>query len=99
MKFFAFTALCFFAAVASFKLSPRLPKVVTNAIIGASLAVGVANGPVTQFSESQDNFIVHAKETKSVFEGNYNDPNHPGCLVSMIHSRLSSFFDTNFSIF
>lgn len=24
--------------------------------------------------------IVHAAEASSVFEGNYNDPNHPGCL-------------------
>ena len=55
---------------------PRLTsKVLAQALVGSSIAFqGVSSIAPMNIN------IVHAAESVSVFEGKYNDPNHPGCL-------------------
>jgi hypothetical protein len=88
MNFAAIIFLLVAAATSAFKVGFKIPRVVTNALIGTTVAIGVAgNGVIAHlpgFNLAEESFIVHAKEIKSVFEGNYNDPNHPGCLVRML---------------
>ena len=61
------------------KTLPQIAKATSCAIVGATLAFGGVNLVESAFSSSSI-AVVNAKETKSVFEGQYNDPNHPGCL-------------------
>jgi len=55
---------------------PRIStKVLAQALVGTSLTFqGINIIAPTSIS------VVHAAEVTSVFEGKYNDPNHPGCL-------------------
>ena len=56
-----------------------LARIVSSAVVGAGLATGFLPS-ITDMVLEQNSFIVHAAAAKSVFEGQYNDPNHPGCL-------------------
>eukprot|EP00607_Mallomonas_marina_P008562 CAMPEP_0182418224 /NCGR_PEP_ID=MMETSP1167-20130531/2712_1 /TAXON_ID=2988 /ORGANISM="Mallomonas Sp, Strain CCMP3275" /LENGTH=161 /DNA_ID=CAMNT_0024592341 /DNA_START=117 /DNA_END=602 /DNA_ORIENTATION=+ len=88
-----FRAVCA-ALVAKFVLGfqiPHLPKTLgtnvakiatASAIVGSSAYLGFFS-PLIEFNMQQSVLVANAanpKDSKSVFEGLYNDPNHPGCF-------------------
>jgi hypothetical protein len=72
----------------SFTINTKILSVATKRIAAAAIvAVGLTGVPdqVFHFSSAA---TASAAETKSIFDGLYNDPNHPGCLVSSSCDRL-----------
>jgi len=72
----------------SLRLGPvrwiSITKALPKAVLGNALAIAVAfQGDMILQNTLQvqpSSSIAVAAETKSILEGKYNDPNHPGCL-------------------
>lgn len=82
-------AVALLSSARSFNM-PHLPqnmksfaKATSSALIGSTLAFSGVNLMQNSFP-FQLVASVQAKEVKSVFEGQYNDPNHPGCLRKIV---------------
>jgi hypothetical protein len=74
----------------SFTLNTKILSVATKRIAAAAIvAVGLTGVPDQFFSFSSAT-TASAAETKSIFDGLYNDPNHPGCLVSSPRNRSTT---------
>lgn len=68
--------------ISSFNFNAKVMSLTTKRIAAAAIvAVGLTGLPDQMFSFSPNSFA-SAAETNSIFDGLYNDPNHPGCLVS-----------------
>lgn len=66
----------------SYNLNVRSLNIVTKKIAAAALISLSLVGLPDQIFAFSTNAIAHAAEdTKSIFDGFYADPNHPGCLV------------------
>lgn len=91
MKFFGSSSLllCVLALAStvftsSFNLSPRIMNLATKRIAAAAIVTfGLTGMPDQIFSFSTAAVAsAAAAETKSIFDGMYSDPNHPGCMVN-----------------
>lgn len=66
----------------SFNFNAKIMSLTTKRIAAAAfVAVGLTGLPDQILSFSPASYA-QAQETKSIFDGMYNDPNHPGCMVS-----------------
>lgn len=68
----------------SYNLNTRIMNIATKRIAAAAIvAVGLTGLPDQLFSFSSSSVaMAAAQDVKSIFDGMYNDPNHPGCMVS-----------------
>ena len=67
----------------SYNLNFRIMNIATKRIAAAAIvAVGLTGLPDQLFSFSSSSAAVAAQDVKSIFDGMYSDPNHPGCMVS-----------------
>ena len=82
----------------SFNLSPRIMNLATKRIAAAAIVTfGLTGMPDQIFSFSTAAVASAAStETKSIFDGMYNDPNHPGCMVNFLtHIQLDASISTS----
>ncbi len=85
----AFLCLSLPSSTSSLKVAQRWMHVLQKSAIGNAIAVAVAfQGdiilPGVLHMQPSSSVVAVAAETKSILEGNYNDPNHPGCLRKVI---------------
>lgn len=83
LRSFILCILVLISITSAFNVNTRIINIATKKIAAATLvAVGLVGLPdqILSFSPAS---VAHAAEAKSIFDGFYNDPNHPGCLVRM----------------
>ena len=111
MKFFGSSGLllCVLALAStlftsSFNLNPRIMNLATKRIAAAAIVTfGLTGMPDQIFSFSTAAVAsAAATETKSIFDGMYSDPNHPGCMVNFsnhipLHAGISALPNSSFS--
>ncbi len=66
-------------SLASFSDGFGLPRLTSKALAQAFIGTSLAFQGLNSIAPLNIN-VVYAAEAASVFEGKYNDPNHPGCL-------------------
>lgn len=69
----------------SYNLNSKIMNIATKRLAAAAIvAVGLTGLPDQLFSFSSSSVAVAAaQDVKSIFDGMYSDPNHPGCMVSL----------------
>ena len=78
-----FLVLLSIIVTSSYNLNARIMNIATKRIAAAAIvAVGLTGLPDQLISFSSSSVAMAAtQEKKSIFDGMYSDPNHPGCMV------------------
>ena len=80
-------------STSSYNLNARIMNLATKRIAAVAIvAAGLTGLPDQIFQFSPSSMAMAAtQDVKSIFDGNYNDPNHPGCMVRMLTDNYEPF--------